>query len=74
MSARTRFSEIKSNHVAAGMHPSELWGFAQRDMWEPRRNRSAKAQARRRAKRAAKSQGVTLKSYLRTEAKKEKSK
>lgn len=79
MSARTRFSPIGSNQVSAGVHPSELWGVAQRDMWKPRRARSAKAAARRQAKRAAKRQGVTLKSYLRSawlgaEAKKEKGK
>lgn len=62
------------NDASWGTHPSELWGVAARDMSKPRRKRSDKARARRRAKRAAKGQGVTLKSYLRTEAKKEQAK
>lgn len=66
MSNRTRFSQTGGSLVAAGAHPSELWGTAGRDMWKPRRKRSDQARARRRAKRAAKAQGVTLKSYLRT--------
>jgi len=48
------------------MHPSELWGVAARDMSKPRRKRGEQARARRRAKRAAKLKGVTLKAYLRT--------
>lgn len=62
------------NDAAWGSHPNELWGVAARDMWKPTRKRGDKARARRRAKRAAKRQGVTLKSYLRAEAKKEKTK
>lgn len=55
------------NDVSTGVPPSELWGVAGRDMSKPRRKRSEKAAARRRAKRAAKRQNVTLKSYLRAE-------
>lgn len=55
------------NDVSMGMPPIELWGVATRDMSKPRRKRGAKACARRRAKRAAKRKGVTLKSYLRSE-------
>lgn len=65
------------NDVSIGMPPNELWGVAMRDMSKPRRKRGDKARARRRAKQAAKRQGVTLKSYLRGEEQrrqKEKSK
>lgn len=65
MSFRTRCSPIGGKEIGTGLHPNELWGVAARDMSKPRRKRGDKARARRRAKRAAKRQGVTLKSYLR---------
>lgn len=60
------------NDVSTGMPPNELWGVAARDMSKPRRKRSDKARARRRAKQAAKRQNVTLKSYLRGEEQRRK--
>lgn len=53
------------NRVKDGLPPDELWGVAPRDMSQPRRKRGEAARKRRRAKKAAKKMGVTLKSYLR---------
>jgi hypothetical protein len=55
-------SFARSSRVT-GLPPVELWGVAS---GRPRqRARGEAARARRRAKRAAKKRGVTLKSYLR---------
>ena len=63
--SRTRFSDGRSGVLGMGLPPDELWGVAQRDMSKPRRVRGVSASARRRARRAAKKKGVTLRSYLR---------
>jgi hypothetical protein len=49
-----------------GLHPSELWGIAARDMSKPHRTRGDAARARRAAKRKAKRMGVRLKWLLRS--------
>lgn len=63
---RAAWSQQPSD-ASTGTPPNELWGVAARDMSKPRRKRSEKAAARRRAKQAAKRANVTLKSYLRSE-------
>jgi len=62
-SYRARFSPT-TGATSTGMPPIELWGVAQTDR-RAAKARSAKARARRRAKREAKGRGMTLKAYLR---------
>jgi hypothetical protein len=54
------------SRIESGLPPSELWGVSS----GPRapRVRSEAARARRRAKKAAKKAGLTLKAYLRKSA------
>jgi hypothetical protein len=66
---RGRFSPLgDSKFTSEGMPPSELWGVAQRDHGKPRRKRSMSAAARRRARKAAKRAGVSLKLWLSSKA------
>jgi hypothetical protein len=70
---RGRFSSLPTDSkgaVSEGMNPSELWGVAQRDLFRPRRKRSAEAAKRRRARRSAKKLGIPLKQFLRRQANK----
>jgi hypothetical protein len=62
---RARFSEPKGQ-TGQGVDPRELWGIAGE---KPKRHRGEGAKARRKAKKAAKMKGVTLKSYLRKQGK-----
>jgi hypothetical protein len=64
---RTRYSTI-GGVLGVGLPSVELWGVAQRDLSRPRRTRSDGARARRRARAAAKKQGVPLKAHLRRKA------